>query len=81
MAEIRRAIEAFAFTGNDGVPRVVTPGVLMSTDDPDYEGEESLFESVEVAAARPALRASGVMEDASAEPNTKRSVQRRPRRR
>jgi hypothetical protein len=57
MAEIKRAIEAFAFTGHDGVPRVITPGVLMSTDDPDYRGKESLFESVETA-ARPAKQAA-----------------------
>jgi hypothetical protein len=59
MAEIKRAIEAFAFTGKDGVPRVVTPGFLMSTDDVDYKGKESLFESVEVAAARPGVQAAG----------------------
>jgi hypothetical protein len=80
MAEIRRAIEAFAFTNHTGCPRVITPGVLMSTDDPDYKGKESLFEPVEVAAARPGLRAAGIVEDTSAEPNAKRSVG-RPRRR
>jgi hypothetical protein len=59
MAEIKRAIEAFAFTDHTGVPRVVTPGVLMSDEDPDYKGKESLFESVEVAAARPGIQAAG----------------------
>jgi hypothetical protein len=73
-----RAIEAFTFTGKNGVPRVFTPGVLMSDDDPDYKGKEQLFEPVEVAAARPGMQAAGVgVEDASAQPNTKRSV--RPR--
>jgi hypothetical protein len=96
MAEIRRAIEAFAFTDHTGVPRVITVGALMSTDDPDYKGKEQLFEPVEVAAARSAKQASGEsqphfpdqewidnlpkVEDASAQPNTKRSVT-RPRRR
>jgi hypothetical protein len=85
-----RAIAPFAFVGKNGVPRVVTPGVLMSDDDPDFKGKESFFESVEVAAARPGKQASGMtgphfpeqewidtlpnMEDATAEPNTKRSV-------
>ena len=50
------AIEAFAFTGCDGVPRVVTPGTLMAVDDPDYKGREALFE-VETAAARPRIAA------------------------
>jgi hypothetical protein len=87
MAEIVRAIECFAFTGHDGVPRVITPGVLMATDDPDYKGKEELFESVEVAAARPAQQAAGESEsqahnlpkvdDVAAQPTTKRSVRRR----
>jgi hypothetical protein len=41
--------------------------------DPDYRGREHLFEPVELAADRPGLRASGV-EDASAEPNARRSL-------
>jgi hypothetical protein len=73
MSEIYRAKEAFTFNGKNGVPRVFTAGVLISSDDPDYKGKEHLFEPVEVAAARPVARASGV-EDASAEPNVKRSV-------
>jgi hypothetical protein len=70
------ANQPFTFTGKNGVPRVITPGVLMSDDDPDYKGKEQFFEPIEVAAARPALSASGRggVEDASAEPNTKRSV-------
>lgn len=76
-----RVIESFAFTGKDGLPRVFTPGVLMSTDDPDYKGKEALFESVEVAAERAAKQAAGeVVEDVSAQPDTNRSVT-RPRRR
>jgi hypothetical protein len=54
-----RAVEPFAFTGHDGLPRVVTPGFLMADDDPDYRGKESLFEPVEVAAARPGKQAAG----------------------
>jgi hypothetical protein len=57
-----RAVEPFAFTDHTGLARVVTPGFLMSDDDPDYRGKESLFESVEVAAARPGVQAAGVSE-------------------
>jgi hypothetical protein len=67
------ANQAFAFTDKKGVPRVITHGQLMSDSDPDFKGKEALFESVEVAAERPAKQASG-MEDASAEPNAKRSI-------
>jgi hypothetical protein len=62
---VSRAIESFAFTGKDSVPRVITPGMLMAVDDPDFKGKEQFFESVEVAAARPRKQASGVVEDAS----------------
>jgi hypothetical protein len=68
-----RAVESFAVTGANGVPRVVTAGTLMDGRDPDFKGREHLFELV---AARPGLRASGV-EDASAEPNARRSLGRR----
>jgi hypothetical protein len=71
-------IQPFAFTDHTGCPRVVHVGELMADSDKDFKGRESMFEPVETAAARPALRAAGVMEDATAEPNTKRSV--RPRR-
>ena len=74
MAKVFRAVEAFAFHGKNGVPRVITPGTLMVDDDPDFKGKEQFFETVEDAAARPGLRAAGVVEDAEARPNTKRSV-------
>jgi hypothetical protein len=67
------ANQAFTFTGKNGVPRPFTKGVLMDDSDPDFKGRESLFEPVEVAAGRPAKQASGV-EEATAEPNTKRSI-------
>jgi hypothetical protein len=72
------ANQPFTFTGKDGVPRLFTPGVLISDNDPDFKGHEIFFEPVEVAAERPVKRAAGGVEDATAEPNTKRSV-RRPR--
>jgi hypothetical protein len=70
------ANQAFTFTGKDGVPRPFNKGVLMDDSDPDFKGRESLFEPVEVAAARPAKQASGLggVEEATAEPNAKRSV-------
>jgi hypothetical protein len=48
----------------------------MRDDDPDYKGKEQFFEPVDVTADRPAKNAAGLggVEDASAEPNTKRSV-------
>jgi hypothetical protein len=67
-----RAIEAHAFTGRNGVPRVITVGMLMDDHDPDFRAQ--FFESVETAAARPALRAAGVTETATAEPNAKRRM-------
>lgn len=74
MSEIYRCIEAFAFVDKTrGVPRSLTPGDLMSGDDPAYRGKEHLFEKVEVASARQAGRKPPV-EDASADPNEKRSV-------
>lgn len=69
------ANQAFTFTSKNGVPRVITKGVLMDDSDPDFKGRESLFERVEVAAERPAKQASGRgVEEATAEPNTKRSI-------
>lgn len=70
------ANQAFTFTSKNGVPRVITKGVLMDDSDPDFKGRESLFERVEVTAERPAKQASGRggVEDASAEPNEKRSI-------
>jgi hypothetical protein len=70
---IFKAKEAFAFEGKNGVPRIITADSLMSDGDPDFKGREHMFEPVEVAAERPITRAKGV-EEATAEPNTKRSV-------
>lgn len=64
---IYRAKEAFALPGITG--RVVTPGSLMSDDDPDFKGREHLFEPVETAAAR----AASATETASAAPGERRT--------
>lgn len=82
MAEIYRAKEAFSFEGVNGVPRVIAPGNLISSDDPDFKGKEHLFEPVETSVASEQARRTGVedasartaVEDASAEPNARRSV-------
>ena len=68
-----RAVESFAFTGRNGVPRVITVGTLMADSDPDFKGKAHLFEPVEIAAARPGRRMAGV-EDATAEPGARRSL-------
>jgi hypothetical protein len=68
------ANQPFTFTSKNGVPRMFRPGMLMSDDDPDFKGKEAFFEPVETAAARPALRAAGITEDTSAEPNAKRRM-------
>ena len=73
MANIYRAVEAFAFADKGGVPHSVTPGDLRSGDDPNFKGREHLFESVEVAAARKAGRA---VETATAAPGESRSLSR-----
>lgn len=70
MSDVFRAVEAFAFTSKSGVPRVITPGALISSDDPDYKGREHLFEPVALAANR-------AMETASAGPGERR-VRTRP---
>jgi len=67
---ILRAIEAFAFTDKNGIPRVVRPGDLFDESDPCLTGRTHLFEPVEVNAAR--RRAT--VEDASAAPGERRSV-------
>lgn len=70
---IYRAKEAFALPGPTG--RVVTPGSLMSDDDPAFKGKEHLFELVEDHVRKDTARVRGNnVEDASAEPNTRRSV-------
>lgn len=56
----------------------------MAGDDPGFKGRQHLFEPVEVATARQAghdMSRRASVEDASAEPNAKRSVtMKRPRR-
>lgn len=53
MAEIFRAVESFDFpSSGSGLPRLFTPGDLISDDDPDYRGREHLFEPVAAAAQR-----------------------------
>jgi len=71
------ANQSFTFTGKNGVPRSIGAGELMSDSDPDYKGKEQFFEPVEVTAERPAKNAAGLggeVEEATAEPNTKRSL-------
>ncbi|SRX93566.1 hypothetical protein MSP7336_01805 [Mycobacterium shimoidei] len=63
-----RATQAFSYS-DAGVPRVVTPGTLYDSDHPCVKQRPHLFEPVEVAASR---RAS--VEDAAAEPGSRRSV-------
>lgn len=67
---IFRAREAFAFTDQQGIPRVVRPGDLFDSGDACLKGRGHLFEPVEVNAER--RRAT--VEDASAAPGEKRSV-------
>ncbi len=74
MADVYRAREAFAYTDKQGVPRVVTAGHLMSSNDPDFKGKEHLFEPVEVAAARVAS-----VEQATAAPGEMRDLTPRSR--
>ncbi|OIN79761.1 hypothetical protein [Mycobacterium malmoense] len=58
MTEVFRATEPFAFTGHAGVPRIIRPGDLVSSDDPDFKGREHLFEPAVAAANRAAETAS-----------------------
>lgn len=75
MAEIFRAREAFSYNDESGVPVVVTPGKLVSSDDPGYKGRESFFEPLEDRLrTEKAVRSGRGVEDATAEPNAKRSV-------
>jgi hypothetical protein len=68
-----RAIKSFEFTGKNGVSRVILKGTLIDGRDPNFKGKEQFFEPVELAADRPGLRRSAV-EDATAEPNARRSL-------
>lgn len=49
---IYRCREAFSFTDTRGVPRVITAGTLVDSDDPNFTKRLRFFEPVEAAAAR-----------------------------
>lgn len=69
---IYRVKEPFSYTDDRGVPRVMRVGDLVTTDHDAYREKWShLFEPVSDAAERPA----GTVEDATAAPGEKRSVQ------
>lgn len=71
MAEIFRAIEPFAYTDKNGIPRIVTPGDdPVAAGDPVLKGKEHLFRTVDV---------SGASETASAGPGERRSRSKRLR--
>lgn len=72
---VYRAKEGFSYDDKDGVPRIVVPGTLLSDTDPGFKGREGLFEPVEAhVVAETARRRGKSVEDASAEPNARRSV-------
>lgn len=65
----KRCKAAFAANAG-GVPRVLRPGTLVPDDDPVIKGREHLFEDVEAYMDRRAPQ----VEDATAEPGTRRSL-------
>lgn len=69
---IYRCREAFTFTDAQGVPRVITAGALVDSDNPDYAKRLQFFEPVEAAAAR-----NTVTETATAAPGEIRTRGRR----
>lgn len=72
---VYRAKQGFAYDDTDGVPRIIVPGTLVSDADPGFKGREDLFEPVEEhVVAESARRRGKAVEDASAEPNVRRSV-------
>jgi hypothetical protein len=72
---VYRAKEGFSYDDKDGVPRIIVPGTLLSDTDSGFKGREELFEPVEAhVVAESARRRGKSVEDASAEPNTRRSV-------
>ncbi len=76
---VYRAKEGFSYDDKDGVPRIVVAGSLISDSDPGFKGRESLFEPVEEhVVAESARRRGKPVEDASAEPNARRSVSTTP---
>lgn len=72
---IYRCREAFTFTDTHGVPRVITTGALVDSDDPDFAKRLAFFEPVEVAAAR-----MSATETATSAPGEIRTVSSHPRR-
>lgn len=76
---VYRAREGFSYDDASGVPRIVAAGSLMSDTDPGFKGRENLFEPVEAhVVAESARRRGKSVEDASAEPNARRSVSTTP---
>lgn len=72
---VYRAKAGFCYDDKDGVPRIVAPGELMLDTDPGFKGREDLFDPVEAHVATESARRRGKpVEDASAEPNSRRSV-------
>lgn len=84
MADMYRAKEPFAFTSKGGLPRIITAGFVMFSDDPDFKGKEHLFEPVEAAAIRGRRVRAGdasavdATETATAAPGERRDVTRGP---
>ncbi|PVA66211.1 hypothetical protein [Mycobacteroides abscessus] len=76
---VYRAKEGFSYDDTNGVPRIVAAGSLMSDNDSGFKGRENLFEPVEAhVVAESARRRGKSVEDASAEPNARRSVSTTP---
>lgn len=71
MAEFFRAIEAFAFVDDNGVPWPITPGTIVAKTDLSYKGRESYFEPVE-AAVHKSNKAHHALETATAAPGERR---------
>jgi hypothetical protein len=69
---VQRVIEPFAFTDENGVPRVLRPGDLVDEKDPAAKKWPHFFESVEATVVRSTARAS--VEQATAGPGEKRAV-------
>lgn len=76
MAEYYRAIEAFAFVDDNGVPWPITPGTIVAKTDKAYKGRESAFEPVE-AAVHKSSRPSDALETATSGPGELRARARR----
>lgn len=76
---VYRAKAGFCYDDKDGVPRIVAAGDLMSDSDPGFKGREELFDPVEAhVVAESARRRGKSVEEATAEPNARRSLPGRP---